>query len=250
VTDTSAAQDTRRSTAPLFYSSIAPLSPELHKSFKLRPEAQFEFARTSNTVPLTVPEFALAARHYPILLLGDDLVPTAALGLEPGQNLFVSPEGAWEQTTYVPAYVRRHPFILLGTDDERLTLGIDTDASSDKEGARPLFDASGKETDAINNAMDFCNQFHGAFMFTRDFSNALKAADIVTDCTLEIEPTPGQRMQLGSFKRVDEDKFKDLPEAAFLDWRQKNYLHAVYFMLQSMNNWDMLLIRNGMVQKR
>ena len=248
MTDTSATQPAGTTrTAPLFYSSIAPLSQQLHKDFKVRLESKFEYAANANTVPLTVPEFAMVARHYPILLLGDDLVPTAALGLEPGQNLFVRPDGLWVEGTYVPAYIRRYPFILLGGDDNQLTLGIDTDANV--EGGRPLFGPDGKETEVIAQAMDFCNQFHNAYLFTREFTEALKKADIVIDCTLEIEPTPGQRVALGAFKRIDEDKFKDLPDSLILEWRKIGFLHPIYFLLQSMNNWDLLLVKNGNVRK-
>ncbi len=245
VTDTPAAQETR--SPPLFYSSIAPLSQQLHKGFKVRPESKFDYATKTNTVPLTVPEFSLVARHYPILLLGDDLVPTAALGVEPGQNLFVTPEGQWTAATYVPAYIRRYPFILLGGEDDQLTLGIDTDANATYEGGRPLFHPDGKETEIIAQALEFAHQFHNAYLFTREFTEALKKADIVIDCTLEIEPTPGQRVPLGAFKRIDEEKFKDLPDATILEWRKVGFLHPIYFLLQSMNNWDLLLVKNGMV---
>ncbi len=248
VSDTSATQNSLRSDVPpMFYSSIEPLSAQLHKTMKIRPEAEYAFATKTNTVPLTVPEFTLAARHYPILLLGDELVPTAALGVQPEQNLFVTADGKWDAGVYVPAYIRRHPFILLGGNDDRLTLGIDVAAASTHEGARPLFMDDGKETDAVTQALDLCNQFHGAFLFTRDLSAALKKSDIVVDCTLEIEPTPGQRVALGTFKRVDEEKFKELPDSVILEWRKIGYLHAIHFLLQSMNNWDILLLKNGMV---
>lgn len=244
MTDTSATQP--QSVAPLFYGAIEPLSTSLHKDMKIRPEGEYGFSAKSNTIPVTVPEFTLAARHYPILLLGDDLVPTAALGVQPEQNLFLK-DGVWEQGYYVPAYIRRHPFILLGgAPNDQLTLGIDTSAASDKPDARPLFNADGTQGEAITQALDLCNQFHGAFLFTRDFSEALKKSDIVIDCTLEIEPTPGQRVTLGSFKRIDEEKFKNLPDATILEWRKTGFLHAAYFLLQSMNNWDILLLKNGM----
>ena len=248
VTDTSAtAGSPRTDVAPMFYSSIEPLSAQLHKSMKIRPEAEYTYATKTNTVPLTVPEFTLAARHYPILLLGDELVPTAALGVQPEQNLFVSAEGQWDTGVYVPAYIRRHPFILLGGNDDRLTLGIDVASAATGPGARALFNDDGKETEVVTQALDLCNQFHGAFLFTRELSAAMKKHDIVVDCTLEIEPTPGQRMALGSFKRVDEEKFKAVPDEVILEWRKAGYLHAIHFLLQSMNNWDILLIKNGMI---
>jgi len=232
---------------PLFYSSIEPLSPAIHRGIKIRPESEFAFATKSNTVPLTILEFTLAARHFPILLLGDDLVPVAALGIRSEQNAFVTDEGVWEMGIYVPAYIRRHPFILLGNGtDERLTLGIDMASVTDKPNARALFKDDGKETEIVTQAIEFCNQFHLAFLQTRDFSAALKKADLVTDTTLEVEPTPGQRVNLGTFKRIDEEKFKNLPDATVLEWHKSGFLHATYFLLQSMNNWDYLLMKSGM----
>lgn len=247
MTDTPAASGAPQLDAPpMFYSRIEPLVPTLHKDFKLRPETAFGFAAKTNTVPLTVPEFTLAARHYPIMLLGEDLVPTAALGFNPEQNLFVDANGKWEAGLYVPAYVRRHPFILLGGGaDERLTLGIDAAANYTLDGGRPLFKDDGKETEAVTQALDFCDQFHNAYMFSREFSAALKKADIVDDRSLEVELSPGKRSMIGSFKRIDEEKFKALPDALILEWRKLGFLHAIYFQLQSMNNWDILLTRNG-----
>jgi SapC len=245
VTDTSDMQSAPM-VAPLFYSSIEPLSAQLHKAFKVRADNEFGYAAKTNTVPLTVPEFTMAARHYPILLLGDDLIPTAAVGIKPEQNLFVDADGKWDQYSYIPAYVRRHPFILLSSDDDRLTLGIDSAANAAEPKARALFDDAGKETEVVNQSMEFCSQFHNAFMFTRDFSEALKKNDLVIDCQLEIEPQPGQRVNLGSFKRIDEEKFKKLSDATIQEWFKNGFMHACYFLLQSMNNWDLLLTRAGL----
>src|SRR5262245_17306840 len=60
---------------PLFYTQPEPLLAGAHKDFKIRPEKDFSFAARTNTIPLTAPEFALASRHFPILLLGPDLIP-------------------------------------------------------------------------------------------------------------------------------------------------------------------------------
>lgn len=234
--------------APMFYKQIEPLSPTVHKDLKIRPEANFSFATGSNSVPLTLPEFTLAARHFPILLLGEEMVPVAALGIRPEQNVFVDKDGKWDTLIYVPAYIRRHPFILLGgPDEDRLTLGVDVSAASTAGDARPLFKKeTGKENEVVTQALDFCNQFHGAYLHTRDFSAALKKSGIVTETTLEIEPKPGQRVNLGTFQRVDEEKLKALPDETILEWRKVGFLHAVYFLLQSMNNWDLVLNKAGM----
>ncbi len=230
---------------PMFYKQPEPLQPIGHKDFKIRPEYDFTFAAATNTVPLAMPEFPLTARHFPIMFLGTDLVPTAALGFNPETNLFVNAAGEWDRLTYIPAYVRRYPFILLGMEgDERLHLGLDDAARSDKKDARALFE-NGKETAAVTEAMAFCEQFHHAFNVTRQFSEALKESGIVEERDLELELSPGTISKVGTIQRVSEDKFKALPDATILDWLKKGFLHSIYFHLQSLNNWDLLLIRNA-----
>ena len=88
-----------------------------------------------------------------------------------------------------------------------------------------------------------CEQLHQAFMFTVEFSKALKSADIVTDQSVEVEFEPGQKTNLGSFKAVDEEKFKALSDATILDWRAKGFLHTIYFHMQSLNNWDLMVVQ-------
>jgi hypothetical protein len=228
---------------PMFYDQPVPLSAAEHGKIKIRPEFDFSHAAKSNAVPITAPEFVLAARNYPIIFVGDGLIPTAALGFQPDDNLYVSANGEWDRFTYVPAYVRRFPFILLGEQGaERLRLGIENTAASTKADARTLFEGD-KESEVVRAALSMCEQFHQAYLFTREFSQALKDAKLVEERTLDVNLADGQKMNVGTFNAVNEDKFKALPDATVLDWKKKGFLHSVYFHLQSLNNWDALLAK-------
>ena len=152
---------------PLFYNRPAPVSAMAHRTLKIRGELDFSFAQKTNAVPITLPEFVVAARNYPIIFIGDELVPTVALGLRAEDNLFVNVKGEWEPGQYIPAYCRRYPFILLGgAEDERLQLGIDETAGSGKADARALFEGEAesevKETEVARGAIQLCEEFHGA----------------------------------------------------------------------------------------
>ena len=46
------------------------------------------------------------------------MVPVAILGLRGAANQFVNSEGAWREGKYIPAYVRRYPFILMESPDK------------------------------------------------------------------------------------------------------------------------------------
>lgn len=229
---------------PLFYGRPLPLSAQYHAAVKIRPPTDFAFAAKTNVIPLTIPEFVVAARNYPIIFIGDDLIPSAAVGLASADNLFVDVKGLWEFGQYIPAYARRYPFILLSNNDaeEKMQVGIDDDARSTKDGAQPLF-KDGTGTDAVKEGLDLCEQFHAAYRFGIDFLAALKASDIMEPRTLEIELPNSEKSPVGSFMAVNEEKFNKLPDETFLEWRKKGWLHAIYFHLQSMNNWDALMAR-------
>jgi len=228
---------------PLFYWRPVPLTAATHGWMKIRPEMHFGFAARTNAVPLTVPEFVLAARHYPIIFVGPNLIPTATLGFRPDENLLVSDAGAWERGLYVPAYVRRYPFILLGRQsDAKLQLGIDDAAGTGMQGARALFDGE-KETQIVRDALSICEQFHNAFTFTQEFSFALRDAGLVEERPLAFQGNGGKAVEMGTFQAVNEQKFKDIDDALATTWRKKGFLHAIYFHLQSLNNWEGILDR-------
>ena len=233
---------------PLFYSEPAPVTAGTHGDFKIQPELDFSFTRETNAVPITTPEFVLAARHYPIVFVGDHMVPTVALGFRHDQNLFVSEDGAWERRCYTPAYVRRYPFILLGKEgDERLQLGVDNACQSDHADARALFDGE-TETKVVTDALELCQQFHSAYGATAEFSDMLAASGLMEERSLELELPGDEKMSIGAFSSISEEKFREVPDAQILEWRSKGWLSAMYFHIASLNNWEMLIDRLPEVQ--
>ncbi len=230
---------------PLFYKQPEPLFPGAHKDFKIRPDNDFAFAAKTNSVPLTLPEFTLVARHYPIVFLGPELVPTIVLGISTESNLFVNSKGEWDHEYYIPAFVRRYPFILMSTPgtEERMHLGVDEAGRSNKPNARALFDGE-KETDVLKESLDFCQQFHTAYQMTREFSKTLVEAKITEETGVDIQTPTGSKLKLGPFMAVSEEKFRNLPDATVVDWHKRGLLHPIYFHLQSLTAWQSLLQRN------
>ena len=230
--------------APLFYTLPEPLALAEHKDVKIRAEQDFSFAGGTNTIPITAPEFSMAARHYPIIYIGDSLVPAIAVGLVAGKNLFVKEDGTWEDGFYIPAYVRRYPFILLGKEtDERLPLGIDNNGKSEQQDARPLFNDDGEESEVVKNALSLCEQFHQAYLYTAEMAKEIGDAGIIEDRSIEIELKSGKTANLGSFKAVNEEKIRGLSNEKFIEWREKGFLPGLYFHLQSLTTWQNLISR-------
>ncbi len=99
---------------PLFYNGLEPLSSETHADWKVRPQDAAPFLIGQHAVPITVDEFALVQRMMPIVFsVGDDAVPLALMGLNEGVNVFMGDDGKLtEAFIYVPAYIRRYPYML------------------------------------------------------------------------------------------------------------------------------------------
>lgn len=222
---------------PLFYSTPEVLSAERHAGLKLR-AADHGFAAGTNAVPLVVIEFAAAMRHYPIVFAAIDGFPVALLGLEQG-NRFVE-DGVWADGGYVPAYVRRYPFIFVDREDS-FTLAIDRAAAQISETEGQLLFEDGKPSAQVESMLGFCRDFHGAHLQTRAFAEAITARDLLVDQHADAELLSGRRMRLSGFKVVDRAKFEALPDDVVLEWHRKGWLALLHFHFASLERFADLM---------
>jgi len=198
---------------PLFYRSITAVDAIRHGNKSLKRAIGYGFATGVHAVVLNGNEFELAARHYPIVFTSQpQIVPLCLLGLKPGQNLFVRPSGDWRPSTYIPAYVRRYPFILhTSPDNQQVTLCVDESAGAFEDGAeRPLF-IDGKPSDALRSAFNFCAAFHNDFNATREFGEQLIERGLLVPNQADITLASGEKLAVGGFEVIDRGRFAGLP---------------------------------------
>jgi hypothetical protein len=108
---------TKQTPLPLFYRDPIVLRAGQHHKSGLLEAKGFDFAWEAVGVPIGISEFALAARHYPIVFSAADFLPLAILGVKLGTKLFIEPDGSWRWGHYVPGYIRRYPFIMTAIPD-------------------------------------------------------------------------------------------------------------------------------------
>jgi hypothetical protein len=200
---------------PLFYRNLVPVSSELHAGHGLVQRDDLGFARDTHAIPITVDEFVLAQRFYPIVFTdGDNAVPLALVGLKEGENLFVDQEGRWKAGAYIPAYIRRHPFMLakLQPDAQELSLVFDDSwglvaAESDDK----LFDADLQPTETTKNILNFCEQFEQAVARTRSFMDELAKLGLLQQGQAQIQnPGMDQPAVFAGFRMLDENKLQNI----------------------------------------
>ena len=228
---------------PMFYTAPRPLDRVRDGKMKLDRPTTFNFAAKTNAIPLLVDEFPMAAAYYPIVFADGPMpVPAAVVGLKNDNNLFVGADGAWVSGAYLPAYVRRYPFILMDDpSNKQFVLCIDEKSELLKsEGEFSLFD--GEEPSAFTkSAMEFCSALRQQGDATDEFVKALKEHDLLIPNNAEINIRDGNRFQLSGFLIIDPKKFDALPDSVILQWRKKGWLGLVYAQLLSSHRWQNLV---------
>ena len=126
----------------LFYQSIDSVTAEQHNEFCLAEDIDYGFASEINSLPLNRVEFSAAARHYPIIFNGEPKgSPFAVWCARTNENLFVEADNTQAVGCYLPAFVRRYPFIFIsGEENAELAFCVDSVlALLTKGGDRALF---------------------------------------------------------------------------------------------------------------
>jgi hypothetical protein len=200
---------------PLFYKNLQPISPSMHGKLHTKPSDRAPYFAEANAIPLTIDEFVTAQRHFPIVFSsGEVAVPLGLMGLNDGVNVFVDGEGKAYNPFYVPAYVRRYPYLLakLNQDSEELSLCFDPDSgltADDGEGPA-LFDGD-KPSETLTQILKFCEDFEIAAQRTQAFVKELQEMDLLIDGEVTIQPEgAAQPFLYRGFRMVDENKLREM----------------------------------------
>ena len=200
---------------PLFYRNLQPLSSSLHADLRIKQANTAPYFAEANAVPLTIDEFIAAQRSFPIIFsAGDVPVPLALLGLNEGVNVFVDDQGMPLTPFYIPAYVRRYPYLLARIDEraEELSLCFDPDSglvATDGDG--PLLFEDEKPSEALSAVLKFCEDFEIAAQRTSAFVKELQDMDLLIDGEVSIQPENSQQpFVYRGFRMVDENKLRDM----------------------------------------
>jgi len=200
---------------PLFYQNLQPLSSSLHAGYKSRPSDRAPYLAAANAIPLTIDEFIIAQRHFPIVFsTGEVPVPLALMGLNDGVNVFIDDEGKPINPVYIPAYVRRYPYLLARLDQKAEELSLCFDPTSglvgEGEEGNALFEDE-KPTEGLNAILKFCEEFEVAAQRTTAFVKELQTMDLLIDGEVSIQPGDADKPFLyRGFRMVDEEKLRQM----------------------------------------
>lgn len=224
----------------LIYETAVPVSSGRHGKCSVESGKGYAFARRINSVPLMAVEFPQAAAEYAIVFAqsGEDFLPVVILGARQGENLYVAEDERWN-ADYVPAFVRRYPFIFSAADDGKtFTLCVDEafPGLNYQGRGQALFTADGKQTPYVDNVLKFLQEYRTQFLRTKAFCRKLVEHRLLEP--MQAQFTLGQdKMSLGGFMAIDRKKLKALPGDVLAQLAATDELELIYLHLQSMRNF-------------
>lgn len=228
----------------LFYEKPVPLNREAHRFARLKyTPGNFSFAKSTNSIPLAGIEFAAAARDYPVVFSGTDAgntIPVILVGLRRDENYFVDGEGRW-QGAYVPAFVRRYPFVLAEKGHDQFTVCVDEAYPGfNVEDGEPLFDAAGKEQPFLKSALDFLSEYQGRMRQTQAFVRRLYEWELLKSQVIQVASKDKPSFVLQGIQVVDEQRLLKLDETRLQILFRGGELGWIYAHLISLANLQRL----------
>lgn len=223
------------------YKSLEILNKVSHKNKNIKEIENFLYAKNLISAPITTAEFFEACKNYPIFFAKDkdnNWFSSVILGYKENMNLFVDEKGNWEKLHYIPAFIRKYPFVFIKEENkDNLFLALDKDYLSDKKSdeIRRLFDDNGENTKMLNNVMSFLNQFHSDSIVTKDFIKQLYEWEILEEKTVTIN-NKKEQFNINGLYIINEEKLKNLSKKKKIEINDKNAIPLITAHLISLSN--------------
>jgi hypothetical protein len=189
------------------------------------------------SVPLSYTELIRASHHYPIVFSHQgNPTPQALLSTKQDQNDFVDQNGRW-LVPYIPAHVRRYPFILAKADEAgNYAVCIDTDAPLlSSEQGDPLYTANGEPTDFLNRTVEFLKRYQQEMLQTEKLFTELQNKQLFVEKTFN-RAGEAETNALTGFRIVDVNRLKEMDSQSLSRWVKNGFLGLIYAHIHSLDN--------------
>ena len=231
----------------IFYEQAVPVSKQQHANYALETGQKYDFARETNSVPLMAVEFPHAVAEYTIVFAGNEeaIMPVVILGVQGDKNLYVADDGSWD-AKYIPAFVRRYPFVFSSTDNGgTFTLCLDeSHAGWNQEGrGQRLFDDEGGTTKYLDGILNFLQEYQAQFQRTAAFCEKIKKFDLLEPAQAQVKLRTGSQISLTGFMAVNRDKLKALSGDQLAELAKTDELELLFTHLASMSGFSAKLDR-------
>jgi len=235
----------------LFYQNIVALDRKKHQHLNLTTPISLDFAAGTNFIPILLSELSEVAQELPVLFvpIGENEFALAAItGVQKESNLLIR-KGSW-LGRYVPAFLRRYPFITLGnpSDTSQFTIAIDDQAQC-LQGAslaglpaqpHPLFEKE-KPSKKLQELIPFLQKFHLDNQQTYAFCKRLQELNLLVKSDLGVQDKQGKKYQVNGGWLIDEAALKALDPKLIHEFFVSDWLQKIYQIQFSIKNFPLMI---------
>ena len=151
--------------------------------------------------------------------------------------------------TYLPAFVRRYPFVFASDPkSDKLLLCVDTEAQMVSNTPDVKFFDGDQASKFTQDAIEFCKEFERQRRATVEFVELLDKASLFEQKSVAFTPrdaqgNPGETQKIADYWAISEEGLNALPDAKFHDIRNTGALAAIYAHMVSLMNWQRVIQR-------
>mgnify|MGYP000890592196 FL=1 len=222
------------------YKKLEVLNKIQHKNKSVAEVSDFLYSKNLINAPIALSEFFEACKNYPIFFAKDKnnkWFSTALLGYKEGENLFVDKKGKWKELHYIPAFIRGFPFILVNQESKKeMVVSIDSEYLDEKKSSKKLFDENGNNSEFLNGAINFLNQYYTDSLSANEFIKQLETWELLEEKVVNITNSKKEKFTLGGFFIVNEEKLKHLSKKKKDDICAKDAYSLITAHLISLSN--------------
>ena len=237
----------------MIYDNIQPLSSDTHRNWSVQVE-DYSFVSHLISAPVLATEIPFASGEFPIVFSATsnegEYIPLAIMGLKDGENLMLNEKSQFV-TRYIPAFIRRYPFVLGGDKaNDTMALCIDADSKAivkDGSKGRRLFEESGEQSSHLKEVVEFLKDYQYRAEMTKVFCKRLHELDLLEpmQANITFKGREDANMNLTGFFVVKREKLKALSDADALDLFKKDGLELIYSHMQSLSNLNHLISKKS-----
>ncbi|MEM1410992.1 MAG: SapC family protein [Pseudomonadota bacterium] len=232
-----------------------PLNNVEHKDLKIITERSARYGDDVWYVPTFPTEFRQVQRHYPIFFVRHsktgEVMAVALLGLEKGENLFLTDEG-WD-ASYIPLNILRQP-LLVGYQEQQdygetvrepvVSVDMDSPRVSEQEG-ESLFLEHGGNSDYLEHMSGMLKLLLEGSHRAKAFYELLDEYGLLESFVLDAQLDDGSEHRLSGFHAIREEGVRKLNAEQLKDLNDRGYLEAIYMAIASQSHLADLMERKN-----
>lgn len=220
------------------------LQNDTHRNLRVITTRGAVFGEKTHIVPVLGDELHNLVLDFPVYLMKSketgQFSLNALTGLEPGENLYL--QGEHWVASYLPLHMRRQPFLLMSSDEERRTtddkeakIAIDMDSKrlSESQG-QAIFNEDGSKSPYLEDIIKVLSMMAMGIESTEAFISALVEHDLIESSLLNITFANGEKKSLQGLYTINGIKLSELKGEALEQLHSRGFLQACYLMIASM----------------